>query len=212
MLSDTGSKNALVPLVLRLALAAIFIFHGLVKVTGNNNHWGAAWAVNAWEAKARPPQELLGKLDRLENVPAGASEEEKKAAAGRVELVRTQITRFYLEDAQRMPEALSFYAIQIAVAWGEVLGGIALLLGLLTRWAAAGLIVIQLGAIYTVTGARGFSSLEGVGFDFNLALVAMCLALVLSGGGAWAVDRLLRGRARAPEPKPAPPPPAPAAV
>jgi putative oxidoreductase len=82
-------------------------------------------------------------------------------------------------------------SIQLLVAWGELLGGIALLLGILTRWAALGLIIIQIGAIYMVTWAQGFSSLQGGGYGYNVALIAMLLALVLLGGGAYAVDRLL---------------------
>ncbi len=36
-------KNAIVPVVLRLALAAIFIFHGLSKVGSEGTESGARW-------------------------------------------------------------------------------------------------------------------------------------------------------------------------
>ena len=39
---------------------------------------------------------------------------------------------------------------QMAVAWGELLCGLGMLLGFLTRLAAVGIIIIMLGAIYTV--------------------------------------------------------------
>ena len=41
MFDEALRRNTLVPLVLRLALAAIFIYHGLDKVSGKNNEWGA---------------------------------------------------------------------------------------------------------------------------------------------------------------------------
>lgn len=43
-------KNTLAPLLLRLALAAIFIYHGLNLVGTEGNEWGAAW-MNAGAAK-----------------------------------------------------------------------------------------------------------------------------------------------------------------
>ena len=68
--------------------------------------------------------------------------------------------------------------------------------------------------------ARGFSAAGGAGYEYNVALIGMCLALMLTGGGRLAVDQLLFARraasARQPAPPPvvppAPPPAAPAAV
>ncbi len=44
-----------------------------------------------------------------------------------------------------VPESLTFSGIQLLVAWGEFLGGLALAIGMLTRLASVGLILIQLG-------------------------------------------------------------------
>src|SRR5262249_39393135 len=41
---DHLAKNTLVPLLLRWGLAAIFLYHGGVKVTSEGNELGAAWA------------------------------------------------------------------------------------------------------------------------------------------------------------------------
>ncbi len=205
MLNGNLTKDALVPLVLRLALAAIFIYHGLAKIGGAPNDWGSMWATVQWQKQAEPPPGLMAKLDEMEK----ASE-----APEQIQVVRERLRVLYARDTPLVPEALNFHVAQIAVAWGELLGGIALLLGLLTRLAALGLVIIQLGAIVTVTGAQGFSSLGGIGFDFNLALVAMCVVLILTGGGSLAVDRCLRRRkpAAAAEPPAAPAPAAPAPV
>ena len=62
-----------------------------------------------------------------------------------------------------VPESFTFSGIQFLVAWGEFLGGLALAIGMLTRLASLGLILIQLGAIYLVTAPRGFSFERGGG-------------------------------------------------
>jgi uncharacterized membrane protein YphA (DoxX/SURF4 family) len=196
---DPRTKDTLVPLILRVALAAIFLYHGVSKIAGAQNDWGASWASEMWNQKAKPPAEVMAKLDRLERVPEGASEEEKEAARGKAEVVRVHLSHIYSENVPPRPAALTFAAAQLAVAWGELLGGIALLLGLLTRLATLGLIIIQFGAIWTVTGFLGFGGLEGAGYEYNVALIAMCAALFLLGGGAWSLDRLIQKRAKAPQ-------------
>src|SRR5262245_34005420 len=55
--------------------------------------------------------------------------------------------------------------LQMAVAWGELVGGIALGLGLLTRLAALGIAAIMAGAIVTVHGEHGFAL--PMGFEYN---------------------------------------------
>jgi uncharacterized membrane protein YphA (DoxX/SURF4 family) len=98
-------------------------------------------------------------------------------------------------------------SVQLLVAWGELVGGVALLLGLLTRFAALGMIVIQIGAIYLVTGARGFSAAGAAGYEYNVALLGMCATLVFLGSGTLALNRLFWNRrpaAPAVRPEPAP--------
>jgi putative oxidoreductase len=108
------------------------------------------------------------------------------------------VYQMYEHRRELVPETLTFSSIQLAVAWGEFLGGLALAIGLLTRLASLGLILIQLGAIYLVTAPRGFSFEKGGGYEYNLALVAMCLALMVLGAGLWSIDSvLLRNREKA---------------
>lgn len=74
------------------------------------------------------------------------------------------------------------------------LGGILLILGLWTRWAAAANAVIMAGALVTVHLPQGFplkvmkTGFVG-GFEFVLLLFAASLALVLTGGGALSVKK-----------------------
>ena len=178
MFANAPARDTLAPLILRLALAAIFIYHGLGKITHKENDLGAAWATTLWRDAGKPPESVLAKLNKL------PGETPEKVAE-----VQEKLKAIYLKDQTEMPPALQFTAAQFAVAWGELLGGIALLFGFLTRLAALGLVVIQMGAIDTVTGARGFSFAEGGGYEYNIALLAMCVALLFLGGGTLAVDR-----------------------
>jgi putative oxidoreductase len=135
----TMSLNMLVPLVLRIGLAVLFVYSGFIKIVGTDVHWGATW---------------------LPNYP---------------DLVQ--------------PLAAP---IQVAVAWSELIGGLLLALGLMTRLAALGIALIMGGTIYWYTGVQGFKS----GYDYNFAVIVMCVALLISGGGTLAVDRLIRIKRR----------------
>jgi putative oxidoreductase len=139
---DRTIKNTLVPLLLRLGLATIFIYHGLGKIN-DQTKWGTAWN----------------------------------------------------------PELPGYQ--QILVAYGELIGGLALAFGFLTRLAALGLIVIMAGAIATVHWPNGFRLLDPsqpgkVGYEYNFAIIVMCVAVVLLGGGTLAVDRFFHMRSRRP--------------
>jgi putative oxidoreductase len=107
-----------------------------------------------------------------------------------------------------IPTSLTFAGTQLAVAWGELLGGLALAFGLLTRVAALGLIIIQIGAVCLVTFPRGFRFDRGGGYEYNLALLAMCLALLILGAGTWSVDGWLSRRRQKARSQAAAPPPA----
>jgi putative oxidoreductase len=73
------------------------------------------------------------------------------------------------------------WAVLAAVA--EFLGGIFVALGFLTRWAAAGLVVVMLVAIFKAHAGDPFSQVE-----FALACLTMALALFFTGGGKGSLD------------------------
>lgn len=79
-----------------------------------------------------------------------------------------------------------------AVALVELLGGFALIIGLLTRLAGLGLAITMLGAITLVHLPAGFFLPNGV--EFALALFASAAALALIGPGEYSVDAVLARR------------------
>lgn len=82
------------------------------------------------------------------------------------------------------------YLMALLAGGAEFFGGLALLAGLLVRPAAAVLAVTMLVAIFTVHIGNGLFMSNG-GYEFGLALLAITVALVFSGGGALSVDRRL---------------------
>lgn len=77
-----------------------------------------------------------------------------------------------------------------AAAISELLGGILVMLGLLTRVGAFLLICVMLTAIRTQWPAF----FPPAGMELAMAMLAMSLALLISGGGQVSVDRMISRR------------------
>ena len=75
------------------------------------------------------------------------------------------------------------------IALLEFFGGIALVLGFLTRLIALGFVCDMAGAILLVLLPKGFS-----GFEFEFLLLGSSLALALTGAGRFSVDEVLADR------------------
>jgi putative oxidoreductase len=78
------------------------------------------------------------------------------------------------------------------VALLEFFGGIALVLGLLTRLAALGLTLNMVGAMVLVHAPAGFFLPNGI--EFALVLGTAALAFAIMGAGEYSVDALLARR------------------
>jgi putative oxidoreductase len=82
------------------------------------------------------------------------------------------------------------------VAIGEFFGGLGILLGVLSRFSAASIIVIMLGAVATVHAQFGFfmnwaGNQAGEGFEYHLLAIAALLPIVIAGPGRFTVGRFL---------------------
>ena len=81
----------------------------------------------------------------------------------------------------------------------EFLGGLGLVAGLLTRIAALGIAVNMAVAVALVHHRFGFfmnwtGRNKGEGYEFHLLAIAAAVALMIEGGGAISIDRLLTRR------------------
>jgi putative oxidoreductase len=82
-------------------------------------------------------------------------------------------------------------------AFTECFGGLALIVGVLARPTAIGLILVMLVAIAKVHGKHGFflnfslTPGKGHGYEFNLALIALALSILIGGAGVFSIDRLI---------------------
>ncbi|MBI2668965.1 DoxX family protein [Candidatus Woesearchaeota archaeon] len=80
-----------------------------------------------------------------------------------------------------------FFAGVVAVV--ETLGGLAILLGLFTRWAALGIAIDMLVAILLVHMPKGFSLMNG-GVEYPLVLFSAAVTLLFTGAGEkWKLEK-----------------------
>jgi uncharacterized membrane protein YphA (DoxX/SURF4 family) len=230
---ELTSQTRLAPLILRIVLAAIFIFHGAEKFTSRGG--ATDWATNLWLQRARPPMAAedalrqfkdkegekgtINKVDEAKATLARAYEADKEKKeppkeamdaldaykktkeGGELTINKADQAKATLDEAYgnanpTLPEILSQPSgIQLAIAVAELVCGVALLLGLLTRLAAVLMIVVQAGAIWFLVSTMrgGVAPTEGGGFEFeyNIVLIAVCLVVALRGGGGVAIDHYL---------------------
>ena len=103
-------------------------------------------------------------------------------------------TMGFFTQQMHIPALLAFLAIA-----AEFAGSLGLIVGLLTRVAAFGILSNLLVAVATVHAHNGFfmnwsGKQPGEGFEFHLLAIGMALPLMLAGGGKLSVDRALAGK------------------
>jgi putative oxidoreductase len=82
------------------------------------------------------------------------------------------------------------------VAIGEFFGGLGLIVGFLSRFSAAAIILIMLGAIGMIHGKVGFfmnwmGKQTGEGFEYHLLAIAVLATILIAGPGRFALGHFL---------------------
>ena len=105
-------------------------------------------------------------------------------------------TMGFFTQQMGIPAPLAFLAI-----CAEFFGGLGLILGLLARIAALGIITNMLVAVAKVHVGNGFfmnwsGQQKGEGFEYHLLASALAIVVLIKGSGALSVDRMLAGSDR----------------
>ncbi|HWP84357.1 MAG TPA: DoxX family protein [Terriglobia bacterium] len=110
--------------------------------------------------------------------------------------------KFFVDGLATFAGFLSQYGIPAphlfspVVAAVELLGGLALIVGVFTRWAAIPLAINMLVAGAIVHLPNGF--FLPAGYEYTLVLLAASVSLFLAGSGAFALDNILFRRTAKP--------------
>jgi putative oxidoreductase len=101
-------------------------------------------------------------------------------------------TMLFFTESVGLPWIMGFSVILL-----ETLGAIALFIGLGTRVVAFCYILLPLGMIFTTHLKNGFfmnwfGTLKGEGYEYFILWIGMALALLILGGGKYAIDKNLQ--------------------
>lgn len=103
-------------------------------------------------------------------------------------------TMGFFTETMHLPWLIAFLIVV-----GEFFGSLGLLAGFLTRFCAASIGVIMLGAITLVHLPNGFfmnwfGKQQGEGYEYHLLVIGIAIALLITGGGKWSIDREIADR------------------
>lgn len=81
--------------------------------------------------------------------------------------------------------------MQLPIALAELIGGIFLVVGVLTRISASVFSIILLGAIFHVRWENGFFISQG-GWEWDLAMLAVVLTIIVAGPGKISISHIIK--------------------
>lgn len=87
------------------------------------------------------------------------------------------------------PAALAYIVVVV-----ETLGGLALILGVFTRWVSIGLVPVLAGAVGVHAGNGWLFSASNGGWEYPVFWLMVMLALALLGDGRYSLARAIRPR------------------
>ena len=102
-----------------------------------------------------------------------------------------QSTVRVFREQLRIPAPLALLSVA-----AEFLGGLGLIVGLLSRIAALGIAVVMIVALLAVHRKFGFfmnwyGEKQGHGIEYHVLVLALALAVMIKGGGAFSLDQVL---------------------
>ena len=103
-------------------------------------------------------------------------------------------TMGFFTESLGLPQIVAFLVIM-----AESLGALALVLGFLTRFCAASLIIVMIGAMSFGHLENGFfmnwfGSQKGEGIEYHLLVIGLALSVLVSGAGKFSFDRAIRSK------------------
>ena len=103
-----------------------------------------------------------------------------------------QSTVQVLREHLRIPAPLAVLAVA-----AEFLGGLGLIVGLLSRVAALSIAVVMIVALVAVHWKFGFfmdwyGDKKGHGIEYHVLVLALALLVIVKGGGAFSLDQVLQ--------------------
>lgn len=104
-------------------------------------------------------------------------------------------TMGFFTGSMGVPAVVAFLVIM-----AESLGALSLIFGFITRFSAASLILVMLGAVLMGHYDNGFfmnwyGNQKGEGFEYHLLVIGMAASLVVSGAGKFSIDNLIAKKA-----------------
>jgi putative oxidoreductase len=76
-----------------------------------------------------------------------------------------------------------------ATFFAEAIGGVLLILGVQTRWVAAALLPILIGAVWAHSGNGWMFGYPNGGWEYPLYLAVLAVVQIMLGDGAWALSK-----------------------
>lgn len=76
-----------------------------------------------------------------------------------------------------------------ATFFAEAIGGVLLILGVQTRWVAAALLPILVGAVWAHSGNGWMFGYPNGGWEYPLYLAVLAVVQIMLGDGAWSLSK-----------------------
>ncbi len=189
---SVGAIGSFGLLILRIALGLVFFFHGGEKIKHQD------WMEEYTRPVVAPPPPRVN--------PGGeAKAADGKAAAEPKAEEPKALSKLPFEITPQMKENIKKYAPYV-----EYVGGIALIVGFLTRIFALGLTLMMAGAIYMVhmaNAAEPFVAATSSSYEKAVVYGAAALMFFIVGPGRLSLDAIFFGGSPTHPQPPYPPPP-----